>query len=102
MVVLLTLLVIALVFCLIAGFLGGLAVGIGFLLKACVPVLQLGHAIIAGCVIAVTTVYFCGRLISRVGSEADDGTPDDHPVFVLPKDFFRHLPGGSKPRRKRK
>ena len=58
MVVLLTLLVMVLAFCLIAGFLMALALGIGLLLKACVPTLQLGHAVIAGAVVGPATLYF--------------------------------------------
>ena len=104
MVVLLTLLVMVLAFCLIAGFLMALALGIGLLLKACVPTLQLGHAVIAGAVVGPATLYFFRRLMNAINSmpDDDDGIPDDHPVLVLPRDFLHRLPGRSKPKRKKK
>ena len=90
----LTLLVIALAFCLIAAFLAVLAVGIGFLFTACVPALQLGHGIIAGAVVAAAALSFFCRALSAVSSQTDDddGIPEDHPVLVLPKHFLHGRP----------
>jgi membrane protein implicated in regulation of membrane protease activity len=100
----LTLLVLALGFCLIAAFLCAVAVGIGFLLAACIPSLQLGHGIIAGAIVAVATLYFLRRLLKAAANYPDDdeGIPDDHPVIVLPKDFLHRGPRKSKPKGKRK
>jgi len=104
--ILFSFLFIALAFCLIAAFLAALAVGIGFVLTACVPALQLGHAIIAGAIVAPATLYYFRRLLNAINDmsegENEDGIPDDHPVVVLPKDFLYRFPGRSKTRKKRK
>ena len=100
----LTFLVFALTFCLIAGFVAGLGVGIGFLLKACISSLDLGHAIIAGCITAFAAVYFFRSFMHAVQSHTDDedGIPDDDPVVVLPKDLLDHLQRSARPRRRRR
>ncbi len=102
--ILLLFLFMALAFFVIAAFLASLAVGIGFLLTAWVPTLQLGHAVIAGAVVAPATLYFFLRLINATNrmSDEDDGISGDHPVLVLPKDFLHSLPGRSRSKRKRK
>ncbi len=96
----LMLLAVTLAFCVIAAFLSAVAVGIGFLLMACVPALQLGHAIIAGSVVATASLYFFLRLVNAATNHPDDD--EDHAVLVLPKDFLHRRPRRSKPKRKRK
>ena len=100
----LLILVMALAFCLIVLALGALGVGIGFLLKICIPSLQIGHAVVAGSIISVASVHFFRRLMHAISSQTEEGDeiPDDHPVPVLPKDFRHHLPRRPRPRRKRK
>ncbi len=97
----LMLLAVALAFCVIAAFLSAVAVGIGFLLVACVPALQLGHAFIAGSIVATASLYFFLRLINAATNYPDDD--EDHPVLVIPKDFLHHRRSRrSKPKGKRK
>jgi len=94
----------ALAYCAIIVILSAVAVGIGFLLTMCVPSLQLGHAIVAGAVIASAALYFFRRLMSAATNYQDDvdGIPEDHPVIVLPKEFLNRRQPRSKSKRKRK
>jgi urea transporter len=104
--ILIPFLIITFVFCLIAVFLTGLAVGIGFLLAVCIPALQLGHAIMVGAVVGPATLYFFRRVMNALTdmseSEDENGILGDRPVVVLPKDFIYHFPGRSKTRKNRK
>ena len=102
--ILLIFLVIAMTFCVIAALLSAVAVGIGFLLATCVPSLQLSHGIIAGAIVAASTLYFFFRLVNTIPnySDSDEGIPDDHSIFVMPKDFLHRSQKRSKSKGKRK
>lgn len=91
-------------FCLIVGFLSAVAVGIGFLLAACIPGLELGHAIIAGSVIAAATLYIYRQMMNAVPDRKEDeeDVAIDEPVVVLPKSFFRHGSWNPKSKGKKK
>jgi hypothetical protein len=102
--ILLTLLVMAITFRVLAGLLSAVAVGLGFLLAACVPSLQLAHGIIAGAILATSTLYFFFRLVNAAPNyaDSDEGIPYNHSVFVLPKDFLHRSQKRSKSKGKRK
>ena len=97
-------LIMALAFCVISLFLSAVAVGIGFLLAACVTGLQLGSGIIAGAVIGAASLFFIWRLFVAAAKYQDDdnGLPDDHPGLVFPRDFLHRSLRRSKPREKKK
>ena len=100
---LLTLLIAGLAVCVIAAILGGLSMAIGLVLTVCIDGLQLGHAVIAGSIIAVATVDFLRRLVTEIDSatDSDDDIGHEEAVLVLPRDIVRHLRGGSKSKRRR-
>jgi len=97
-------LILAVMFCLIAGFLTAVGFGIGFLITACTSSIEPGQAFIAGCIIATASTFFLLKLLRSVQRDMndDEDIPDDHPVLVLPRDFISHLPGRSRSRKKQK
>ena len=93
----LLILVLAVMFCLVAGFLTAVGFGIGFLITSCTSSIEPGPAFIAGCITATASTFFLIKLLGAVQLDMnDDEIPDDHPVLVLPKDFISHLPGRSR------
>lgn len=102
--ILLILLAMAITFCVIAALLSAAAVGIGFLLAACVPSLQLAHGIIAGAILASSTLYFFFRLVNAAPNypDSDEDIPNDNSIFVMPKDFLHQSQKRSKSKGKKK
>ena len=109
---LLLLLVMATTFCVMAALLSAAAVGIGFFLAAYVPGLQLAHGIIAGAVLASSTLYFFLRLVNAVFNysnsdediypDSDEDIQDEHSILLMPKNFPHQSQKKSKSKRKKK
>jgi hypothetical protein len=100
----LTFLVMGLIFCTIAAILSAVAVGIGFLLALCVPPLQLGHAIVAGSVVAAATMHFFIRLMNTATSPSihDEDIDEGDIILIDPKRFLHRVPRSSKSKGKKK
>ena len=107
-------LALATAFCLIAGLLAAVGLGIGLAIHWGFPSIGLGDATIAGCVLAAASTFFLHKLISLTQrqvdpvdepdelDESDDDLLDDRPIFILPRDLSRHLAAKSKSKSKPK
>ena len=65
-------LILAVMFCLIAGFLTAVGFGIGFLITACTSSIEPGQAFIAGCIIATASTFFLLKLLRSVQRDMND------------------------------
>lgn len=94
----------SIVFGFVVALFAGLAVGLGFLLAASVPGLELGHAIVAAAVIVVAAAHLFAKLMHLVGSKRDreDALSDEEPIIFFPRDLVENLPGKAKSKGKRK
>ena len=103
-------LVLVVMFCLIAGFIAAVGLGIGYLITLGASSIEFGHAFIAGSIVAAATTFIFLELLRAIhrkmyyeGYEDEDDEDDDDdddeefpdvaPVVVLPKDFIKRLPG---------
>jgi len=107
MVVVLTILFILTLFSLIACFMTGLGLGIGFLLKVFISNLETGHAIIAGSIIAFAATYFftilLRALLGKPEEDDNDAISDSRrPTVVFPRELGGHRSGPSKSKGKKK
>ena len=109
-------------FCLIAGFIAVVGLGIGFMITLGASSVEFGHAVIAGIIVAAATTFIFLELLraihrklyyegyESVGFEDDDDDdnddeeefPDEDPVVVLPKDFIKRLPRNPGSRKNKK
>ena len=93
------------VFCVVAVPVIGLGLALGYLLRAVIPGLDLGWAIVAGAVFATGIVDMTARFLlairERERTAGEEDLMADEPWLVVPRSFFP-LMGPKRDKRKRK
>ena len=92
-----------LMFCMVVSFFGGLAVGIGSLLRTCLPGLSVDALVTIGAITGTASVYFSRILMNAFTKINDDpvGASEDHPVLIFPNDFLFNAPTRSRLKKKK-
>ncbi len=98
-------LLLLMIFCLVAVPVLGLGIGLGYALKAVIPGLDLGWAIVAGAVFAVGIIDMAARFLRATREmkrpdEEEDVTTDE-PWIVFPRSFFPPAVSRRRGRKKR-
>jgi hypothetical protein len=92
-----------LIFAAIGAILIGLGVGVGYLLHALIPGLQIDLAIVAGAVFAVGLIDLFMRFLQAFRNTANELNEDaafvDEPFVAIPPGWFRLHRSGRKTRR---
>ena len=82
----------------------GLGVGIGYLLWAILPGIELGMAIVAGAVFAVGLLDLFRRLMASMKKQQKDSEAEaalgDKPLVVMPRSLLERTPSGRTKRRR--
>jgi membrane protein implicated in regulation of membrane protease activity len=82
----------------------GLGVGIGYLLWAILPGIDLGMAIVAGAVFAVGLLDLFRRLVVSMKKQQEDSEAEaalgDEPLVVMPRSLLERTPSGRTKRKR--
>jgi hypothetical protein len=96
----------AMIFCIVAVPVIGLGIGLGYALKALIPGLDLGWAIVAGAVFAVGIVDMTARFLLAVRKTRQDAEEEesagDEPWIRIPRSFLYPEPPTPKRRTRRR
>ncbi len=100
---------VALVLLVVSGVIGAavidLGIGIGYLLRALIPGLEIGMAIVAGAVFAIGILGLFGRVIRAFQEKADDLNVEapfaDDSFIAVPRNWLLPPPSGGKKKRRK-
>lgn len=98
-------------YCLMVVLIGALGVGQGLLLYWIIPGIQMGHAVIAGMILTVYTLYVFSKLLNSSFRELSDRNKEEEPepepepepsIVVIPRDIFFSRSQRSKSKKREK